>query len=65
MPGNKKGDKTTPIIMLTGKGESYDKIKGLDLGADDYISYRAVIRGATCFVGPLQPLEESAMLCYN
>ncbi|WP_314733329.1 response regulator transcription factor [Anaerobacillus sp. CMMVII] len=26
-----------PIIMLTGKGESYDKIKGLNLGADDYI----------------------------
>lgn len=27
----------TPIIMLTGRGESYDKIKGLDLGADDYV----------------------------
>ncbi|OIJ14658.1 DNA-binding response regulator [Anaerobacillus alkalilacustris] len=27
----------TPIIMLTGKGESYDIIKGLDLGADDYV----------------------------
>ena len=26
-----------PIIMLTGKGENYDKVKGLDLGADDYI----------------------------
>ncbi|WP_216827575.1 response regulator transcription factor [Alkalihalobacterium elongatum] len=26
-----------PIIMLTGMGESYDKIRGLDLGADDYI----------------------------
>ncbi len=26
-----------PIIMLTGKGESYDKIKGLDIGADDYV----------------------------
>jgi len=26
-----------PIIMLTGKGESYDKIKGLELRADDYM----------------------------
>ena len=26
-----------PIIMLTGKGEIQDKIKGLDAGADDYI----------------------------
>ncbi len=30
-------DQMTPIIMLTAKGESYDKIKGLDLGADDYV----------------------------
>ena len=27
----------TPIIMLTGKGESRDKLKGFDLGADDYL----------------------------
>lgn len=27
----------TPVIMLTGKGESYDKLKGFDLGADDYL----------------------------
>ena len=30
-------DKQIPIIMLTGKGESYDIIKGLELGADDYV----------------------------
>ena len=28
----------TPIIMLTAKGETYDKILGLELGADDYVS---------------------------
>ena len=28
----------TPIIMLTAKGETFDKILGLELGADDYIS---------------------------
>ncbi len=26
-----------PVIMLTAKGETFDKIMGLDLGADDYI----------------------------
>lgn len=27
----------TPIIMLTAKGELFDKVLGLELGADDYI----------------------------
>lgn len=27
-----------PIIMLTAKGEESDKIRGLDVGADDYIT---------------------------
>src|SRR5215472_9256310 len=27
----------TPVIMLTGKGENRDKLKGFDLGADDYL----------------------------
>lgn len=27
----------TPIVMLTGKGESYDKLKGFALGTDDYL----------------------------
>jgi len=27
----------TPIIMLTAKGETFDKILGLELGADDYV----------------------------
>ncbi|MGY3714619.1 response regulator transcription factor [Sutcliffiella cohnii] len=30
-------NKQVPIIMLTGKGESYDIVQGLDMGADDYI----------------------------
>ena len=32
----KKSD--VPIIMLTAKGETFDKILGLELGADDYIT---------------------------
>lgn len=27
-----------PIIMITAKGETFDKVLGLELGADDYIS---------------------------
>ena len=28
----------TPIIMLTAKGETFDKVLGLELGADDYVT---------------------------
>lgn len=28
---------TTPIIIITAKSETYDKVAGLDYGADDYI----------------------------
>jgi DNA-binding response OmpR family regulator len=31
-------DRAIPIIMLTAKGEASDRIRGLDLGADDYIT---------------------------
>ena len=29
---------TTPIIMLTARGEEIDKVLGLELGADDYVT---------------------------
>jgi len=32
------GGQKMPVIMLTAKSSEYDKVKGLDLGADDYIS---------------------------
>ena len=36
----KAGSKTAhiPVIMVTAKGAEYDKVMGLDLGADDYIA---------------------------
>ena len=33
-----KKDNSVPIILLTAKGEVENRIKGLELGADDYIS---------------------------
>jgi len=34
----RENDKKTPIIMLTAREEETDKVFGLDLGADDYIT---------------------------
>ncbi len=49
-----------PVIMLTAKGEEDDKVKGLELGADDYVTkpfsprelvsrIKAVLRRGTTF----------------
>ncbi|MDL2310682.1 response regulator transcription factor [Peptostreptococcaceae bacterium OttesenSCG-928-C18] len=51
--------KNIPVIMLTAKTEEIDKVRGLDMGADDYITkpfgimelisrIKAVIRRASC-----------------
>ncbi len=29
---------STPVIMLTAKGEENDKVRGLEMGADDYVT---------------------------
>ena len=36
--GARKEGVNTPIILLTAKGEEIDKVLGLELGADDYIT---------------------------
>ena len=33
-----RADRQIPIIMLTAKGDPSDRIRGLDLGADDYMA---------------------------
>ena len=35
---NMNRTKKLPVILLTAKNSEYDKVKGLDIGADDYIS---------------------------
>jgi len=50
-----------PIIMLTARGEEYDKLLAFELGVDDYIikpfslkellaRIKAIIRRSTCFI---------------
>lgn len=34
----KSETKNIPVIMLTAKGAEYDKVKALDMGADDYVT---------------------------
>ncbi len=34
----KSETKDVPVIMLTAKGSEFDKVTGLDMGADDYIA---------------------------
>lgn len=61
-----------PVIMLTALGEENDRIMGLELGADDYISkpfspreltarVKSVLRRARGLVSP--PVEPSEPLC--
>ncbi|WP_073062933.1 response regulator transcription factor [Fodinibius roseus] len=37
-------DTSTPLLMLTAKSEEFDKVLGLELGADDYITKPFSIR---------------------
>jgi two-component system OmpR family response regulator len=62
-----RADSRTPIILLTALKEDIDRIIGLELGADDYVSkpfnprellarIRAVLRRSTCQPGAASPL---------
>jgi two-component system alkaline phosphatase synthesis response regulator PhoP len=57
----------TPVIMLTARGEEGDRVLGLELGADDYVSkpfslreLMARIRAVLRRPGPRQKFEEFA-----
>lgn len=65
--------KNTSIVMLTAKGEELDKILGLELGADDYITkpfsvrellarVKAVLRRTNSFNDPEEEIYDSQSL---
>lgn len=45
--------KNLPVIMLTARGEEFDRVLGLELGADDYITKPFSIRELTARVKAL------------
>jgi DNA-binding response OmpR family regulator len=62
----------TPIIMLTAKGEVFDKVLGLELGADDYIvkpfepkEVIARVKAVLRRVSPQQPVAEDTNKVVN
>ncbi|NRS17283.1 response regulator transcription factor [Brevibacillus sp. HB1.4B] len=59
----------TPIIMLTAKDEEFDRVLGLELGADDYVtkpfSPREIVARIRAIMRRLQPkprVEDEAVL---
>jgi two-component system, OmpR family, alkaline phosphatase synthesis response regulator PhoP len=56
----------TPIIILTAKGSESDRVAGLDLGADDYITKPFSVRELLARVrAVLRRLDESATQNYE
>lgn len=63
--------KGIPIIMLTAKSDEFDKVLGLELGADDYITKPFSVRELTARVralfrritaaAPLEPSEDDRL----
>lgn len=56
---------STPLLMLTAKSEEFDKVLGLELGADDYLTKPFSIRELVARVKALirrtqKPAEQSA-----
>ena len=55
-----------PIIMATAKGQEYDRIKGLDLGADDYIvkpfSVMEMVSRVKAVLRRIKPKQESNVI---
>lgn len=59
----RKNGISTPIIFLTAKGEEIDKVLGLELGADDYItkpfSIRELVARVKAILRRVEPTQNS------
>ncbi len=59
---------TTPVIMLTARGEEYDKLAGLEGGADDYIvkpfSPRELVARVKVVLNRTMPKEQNESQCF-
>ncbi len=69
-------DKQTPILMLTSKSEELDKVLGLELGADDYMTkpfsireliarIKAILRRMDVAGKSNQPEEQDSRIAYE
>jgi DNA-binding response OmpR family regulator len=75
----RKGGCRSPMVMLTARGQEIDKVRGLELGADDYITkpfglrellarIHAVLRRATYPAGREMPDEikiGKSVVCFS
>ena len=61
-------ESTVPIIIMTAKGETFDKVNGLEMGADDYIvkplEMREVIARVRAIFRRLAP-EDSGKISFD
>ncbi|MCB1184621.1 response regulator transcription factor [bacterium] len=56
----RSGDVRTPVLMLTARGEEADKVLGLELGCDDYLTKPFSIRELTARIKVLHRRIERA-----
>lgn len=54
-----------PVIMLTAKGAEYDKVMGLDCGADDYVAKPFGMLELMARIRALLRRTETETLCYR
>ena len=52
---------TVPILMLTAKGEEIDKVVGLEIGADDYVTKPFSLRELLARIRATLRIESSKM----
>jgi two-component system OmpR family response regulator len=71
-----RGAKPIPILMLTARGDETDRIVGLEMGADDYLTkpfasrellarIRAVLRRTRMLPPNLEPVHHAARLVFG